>query len=126
MKVLSILALCAVLLFAITCAHQTEDNEQVIEQDNGEQMFEQEQTFEQNNNGQISKRDNMERALLQAISRLFQERESKGKARGAKIEAVYSGGQHGLHPITHIPCHCVTEPCPCNKGREIKWKKSEN
>ena len=42
MKVLSVLALCAVLFFAVTYAHQTEDEEQAIEQNGIEQAFEEE------------------------------------------------------------------------------------
>ena len=42
MKVLSILALCAVLFFAVAYAHQTEDEEQAIEQNGKEQAVENE------------------------------------------------------------------------------------
>ena len=61
MKVLSILALCAVLFFAVTYAYPTEDEEQAIEQNGIEQAVE---------------NADEERALLQDIWREIQEQDN--------------------------------------------------
>ena len=94
MKVLSILALCAILFFAVTYANQTEDEEQAIEQNGIQRAVENEDE---------------ERALQQDILREIQER---GNIDAQTLQTTKAHIQKRIitrlrrHSIRHLGHHC--------------------